>query len=82
MSFQVFLTKLANHSTSTTVLKSLVMAADESLFKKMAKWNEKLLSTAAYLDPQMRTQLDALKELARLDLRKVSINLVIFHFNF
>jgi len=73
MSFRSYLSKLAIHPTSTPVLKSLVSSAVEALEKKIAKWNKRLLFAAAYLDPVMRTQLDALNDITGVSMDMVSV---------
>ena len=64
------------------VLKNLILAAEEAILAKISKWNEKILYVAAYVDPMMRTQIDALMEWSDIDMNKVRVYLIPFYYQF
>jgi len=70
LSLRLHWIKLNPSQKSSTVLKSLVSAAEEAIDKKMAKWNNKLIYSAAYLDPTMRIQIDALKDSVKVEMNQ------------
>jgi hypothetical protein len=66
--------KLRDSPNSTLILKNLVLAAEEAITRKMSKWNDKIIYSAAYLDPKMRSHMEALKNLPGIDMNKVRFN--------
>lgn len=73
-SLRKFWTQLRDSADSSDILKSLVLAGEEVMARKMSKWNEKIIYSAAYLDPKMRHQMEVLKDLQGVDTSKVGFN--------